>query len=135
MGPGLQTGATSLHHLVVQLCRSLQRCACVTGAELEEPGKHWTVGKRVELHPPGRCPPPSPPKLHHHPLAAPLSSSTPEPSSDLFNKDIWTKSCAKPHTKHGTGIIKMFTAREFVSYLGSKARRFLGTQENVNKLS
>lgn len=34
--------------LVVQLGCSLQRCACVTRAELKEPGKHWAVIAYVE---------------------------------------------------------------------------------------
>lgn len=34
--------------LVVQLGCSLQRCACVTGTELKEPGKHWAVIAHVE---------------------------------------------------------------------------------------
>lgn len=34
--------------LIVQLGCSLQRCACVAGAELKEPGKHWAVIAHVE---------------------------------------------------------------------------------------
>lgn len=38
-------------HLVVQLGCSLQRCACVTGAEFKEPWKHWAAGKGSKLEP------------------------------------------------------------------------------------